>query len=251
MPRTAFGPALSTLLAHIWIGAFAGAAVAQTESPAMAAAVSQDPRAIFGLLVGGKLPNTFPCRDSQVPRGQPYCYDRADISFNTGVVSAGGGALGPAHSLPSRVAAYRKAGANPLTLRVNAEMFDTSLVHNVLGMPMAMDLWVSPDRTIQMLMVKTRLGAFEATSGLLERKFGKPTHRDVSEWNNARSGQPMSKTPNLRWYLPDVAVDYESQTTSILGMQTSMGAITIHAGDFARRVIAIERESAPPPKKGM
>lgn len=217
----------------------------QPVTPSAPAKPSEDPKAIFGLLVGGKLPAMRACREGEdMPKDQPWCFER-DNSGNASL----------ANLLTERAEFYRKAGAVPFQVKVNAEMFDTSLLFAfpLLGNLPWIELWVTRgDMTIQMLSVNTRLNAVDAISSMLTRKYGRPTRRDDTEWSDNQTGQIVRRTPNLRWTRSDLAVDYVSQSTGMLFNEpTRSGSITIHAAEFARKVNDIERQSAPPPKRGM
>jgi TPR repeat protein len=202
-----------------------------------------DRRAVFGLLVGGELPVIPACREGQeMPANQPYCVER-DNSGNESL----------ANLTDDHAEAYRAVGAIPLSIHINNDMFDTSLLYALplLGTLPVLDVWVTRDKTIQVLHCGTRLSVVEPAIDLLTRKFGEPSGQDFTEWRNNQTGQLLGKTPNIRWNNSGYVVDYISQVSGMFGGPSPMGSITISAADFVRRVDAIERKNAPPPKKGM
>jgi hypothetical protein len=191
---------------------------------------------IFGLLVGSKLPKNSPfCEDAKdMKPAQPYCIEEELSGKNSPVL------------LQSDAQAYIEAGAMPFSVKLNKDIYDTSVLFSG-----SINVWLSKDQAIQMIEMKVPLIASDKFSKIISDKFGPPTNQNATEWRNPQTGQVTSMTPNYLWSYKDVGVIYNSTEAGWLGAQTPIGTAYVFLTGFMQRASEIIKKNAPLPKKPM
>lgn len=204
------------------------------------AAAAENPRAIFGLLVGAPLPpRILKCNENLrsdaplVPAGRPYCLSM----LATGLEALVG------YFDDMDASDYRKIGIHFGTLGINDQIYDTRLAQGVT-------VYIDKAETLHMLMVRTWAWQYKDVLAMLTNKYGRPTRQSTAQWVNRQTGQVVGTSPNYVWNVSGLIVEYQSQVAGLLNDRTATGQITIYTPDLARRVQAyIAQRDGPDPRR--
>lgn len=217
------------------------AAQGNTGSGAKAAPAksSDDSRAMFGLMVGTRLPETLPeCIEKDLfsepvmPANAPYCLSKT----GTGMEVLLGG-------LPDGLTMndIKALQIIPLALAINNKLYDTSITPHVTVL-------IDSQRVIQRIKIRTLLVSNDAILKMLLGKYGKPTRQDWTEWTNRQTGARMDRTPNYFWDLPGLYVDYVSRVADMLNMKTALGSIEVYTPTYSKTISDyLRRRDGPKP----
>lgn len=204
------------------------------------AAASNNPHAIFGLMVGAPLPPRVPkCNENLrsdaplMPAGRPYCLSM----LGTGLQML----VGFFKEMDAED--YRKIGIYFGTLGINDQIYDTRIAQSVTA-------YFDKEEILHMLTVNSWVWQHQETLAMLVKKYGKPSRQSKAEWINRQTGQVVGTSPNYEWNLPGLIVEYQSQVAGILNDRTATGQITLYTPALAQRVQNyIARRDGPAPNR--
>jgi hypothetical protein len=200
---------------------------------------SNDPKAIFGLMVGKPGPKTLPhCKYKDafsLPTFAPnqlYCLSEVGTGLNALL-----GGLKEDLAMND----YQQLGIAPISIGINDQVYDTRITENVT---------VFFDRNSVILRVKidTFLVSHDDVLKMLLNKYGKATKEGWSTWTNPQTGAEVDRTPNYYWDFPGIFVDYISRTANLFNTKTPKGSIDVFTAEYSRMVgDYLKKRDAPPP----
>jgi len=205
-----------------------------SDAPAAPIQVSSDPKAIFGLLAGTRMPTLPFCRDNSevlMDARVPLCRSRAGSEL-----AAFFGALKEEFT----PADWDKMGLATLTVFVNPQIYDTKVSDNVI-------LLVDRAGIIQRMRFSTRLVADGHVLSVLTNKYGPPHRQAATTWTNRQTGAVLSRTPNYFWNFSNLSVDYFTRDTNLLNSASPLGGIYIHTPVFSAIVAGYQKRRGAPP----
>jgi len=209
-------------------------------TPAPAFVASDDSRAVFGLLVGGKAPISAPkCKEEDLLSTKPVMSATTPLCISM-LGSSMEVLMGDLFGFD--LDDYKAMGIVPVNITVNDKLYDTSITNGVT-------LFVDRDTSsIQRMKIDTLLVANDKVLGMLMRKFGKPAKQTTTTWTNRQSGAVANRTPNYSWEFNDMLVSYESKVAAALdNSPTILGRIDITTPAYMRLVEERNRKKNEPP----
>lgn len=207
------------------------------------AAASNNPHAIFGLLVGAPMPPRVPkCNENlrsdapMMAADKPYCLSM----LGTGLQML----VGFFKEMDAED--YRKVGIYFAALGINDQIYDTRIAQSVT-------VYIDKEETLHMLTVNSWVWQHKEVLAMLMKKYGKPSQQSTAEWINRQTGRVVGTSPNYVWNLPGLIVEYQSQVAGILNDRTATGQITLYTPALARRVqtYIAQRDGPAPNRKPM
>lgn len=199
--------------------------------------LSDDRRAIFGLLVGAKGPERLhKCNESflndkpLMPESAPFCYSPSATGLSL--------LLGDEFNLSSDD--YKTLGYSFINLIVNDLLFDTTFTESIT---------IITDRTstvIHKMSIDTQFVQHDEVLAMLTAKYGKPGNRDETIWTDRQTGREIGRTSNFYWDFGSVFIDYISRRAGKLdGSPTPVGVVYIYTKQFADAVAGLRNRQTP------